>query len=163
MPEEAAPQLLNRSFTLRADVEVTEAGSTGALFAQGGRFGGMSWYLRDGKPTFAYNVAGVEQYRVEAANALRPGRHKLEAAFVYDGGSWGSGGTLTLRVDGKDVASGRIERTVPHRMSLDEGFDIGSDTGTPVNEDYASPAPFPGRLLQFEVDLSADATAKATQ
>lgn len=153
IPEEVAPPLLNRSFTLRAEVEIgAESGASGVLFAQGGRFGGMSWYLKEGRPVFAYNLAGVERYQVEGASPLSAGRHLLEAAFTYDGGPPGSGGAMTLRVNGKNVGSGRFARTLPQRMSLDEGFDVGSDTGTPVTEDYASPAPFAGRLVRLEVD-----------
>lgn len=102
---------------------------------------------------FAYNLAGVEHYRVDGTALLQTGRHKLEAAFTYDGGGPGAGGAMTLRVDGKAVGSGRFGRTLSQRISLDEGFDIGSDTGTPVVEDYASPAPFNGQLIRMEVDI----------
>lgn len=153
VPEEAAPSLLNRSFALRADVQLNAA-SSGTLFAQGGRFGGMSWYLKEGTPVFAYNLAGVERYRIEGSELLSAGTYKLEAAFTYDGGKPGSGGTLVLRVNGASVGSGRIDRTLSQRMSLDESVDIGSDTGTPVTEDYATPSPFSGRLIRMEIDTA---------
>lgn len=156
LPEEVAPNLLNRSFTLRADVTIGAGGSTGTLFAQGGRFGGMSWFISDGRLVFAYNLAGVERYRVEGAAPQSSGIHRLEAAFAYDGGRPGSGGTMTLRADGKIIGSGRFARTLPQRMSLDESFDIGSDTGTPVTEDYASPFAFTGRLVRMVVDTAPD-------
>jgi len=62
--------------------------------------------------------------------------------FKYDGGGIGKGAAGTLFVDGKPVAEGRIPQTVPIRFSLDETFDIGSDTGTPVVEDYVDKMPF---------------------
>jgi hypothetical protein len=45
-------------------------------------------------------------------------------------------------VDERQVAQGRIPRTIPSRFSLDETFDIGEDTGTPVLEEYEDKMPF---------------------
>jgi arylsulfatase len=73
--------------------------------------------------------------------------------FAYDGGGIGKGGTATLSVDGREVAKGRVERTVPIRISLDEGLDVGEDTGTPVNLDYDVPFEFTGRVQRVTIDL----------
>jgi hypothetical protein len=62
--------------------------------------------------------------------ALAPGRHRVVFEFKYDGSGTGKGGTGTLSADGKQVAKGRIEATVPYRFSGDETFDVGEDTGT---------------------------------
>jgi hypothetical protein len=59
-----------------------------------------------------------------------------------NGGGIGKGGTVRLWTDRKRVAEGRVDRTVLVRFSLDETFDIGADTGTPVVEDYADKMPF---------------------
>jgi arylsulfatase len=58
-------------------------------------------------------------------------------------------------VDGKKVAEGKIERTVGRRFSLDETFDVGEDTGTPVVEDYAGKMPFrfTGKLNKLVIEL----------
>jgi arylsulfatase len=56
-------------------------------------------------------------------------------------------------VDGKAVATGRIERTLPFRLSLDETLDCGEDTGTPVTEDYRTPFKFTGKLGKVTIDL----------
>jgi arylsulfatase len=45
-------------------------------------------------------------------------------------------------VDGTTVATGRIERTLAFRLSLDETLDCGEDTGTPVSEEYLNKMPF---------------------
>jgi arylsulfatase len=72
----------------------------------------------------------------------------------YDGGGLGKGGTATMTVDGKPVAKGRIERTIPFRISADETLDIGEDTGTPVSEDYQVPFKFTGDLKKVAIQLT---------
>jgi hypothetical protein len=74
--------------------------------------------------------------------------------FNYDGGGIGKGGTATIMVDGKQVAQGRIERTIPFRISADETLDIGEDTGTPVSEDYQVPFKFTGVLTKVAIQLT---------
>jgi hypothetical protein len=78
--------------------------------------------------------------------------------FKYDGGGIGKGATGTLFVDGKQVAEGRIEQSIRARISLDETFDIGMDTGTPVIEDDVDKMPFAftGTLKKFVVVLEPD-------
>ena len=87
---------------------------------------------------------------------LSPGKHIIRFDFKYDGGGIGKGGTGTLSVDGKQVAQSHIERTVCCRFSLDETFDVGADTGSPVIEDYDSQMPFQftGTLEKLTIELS---------
>ncbi len=106
-----------------------------------------------GKPVFHYNLAGVERYEVVGNDPLQPGKHTIQVDFKYDGGGLGKGGTATLTVDGAKAAEGRIERTLPFRMSLDETLDIGEDTGTPVSEAYHVPFKFTGKLEKVTIDL----------
>ena len=113
------------------------------MATQGGRFNGWGLYLLAGKPVFHYNTVGVHRYNIVGPAKLTPGKHTLLVDFKYDGGL-GKGGTATLMVDGKQVAEGRIERTIPFRISADETLDIGEDTGTPVSEDYHVPFRFTG-------------------
>jgi arylsulfatase len=78
--------------------------------------------------------------------------------FKYDGGGIGKGATGTLFVDGKQVAEGKIPQTIRVRFSLDETFDVGEDTGTPVVEDYVDKMPFAstGMLKKFVVVLEPE-------
>jgi len=62
-------------------------------------------------------------------------------------------GTGTISVDGKQLAQGRIDRTVPFRFSIDETFDVGEDAGTPVSEDYDVPFKFTGQIEKVGVNL----------
>jgi arylsulfatase len=167
VPEGAAPDTKNRSFTVTAEVEIPDGGADGVLITQGGRFGGWGLLLLDGKPEFAYAFSNHQQhkYRVSAKEKLATGKHTLKFAFKYDGPGYGKGGTGTLSVDGKEVAQGKIERTIPVRCSLDETMDVGMDTGTPVVEDYVNKMPFKftGVLKKVVVDLGKSGLAAADE
>jgi hypothetical protein len=84
---------------------------------------------------------------------LAPGKHTLVFDFKYDGGGVGKGGTGTLPVDGRQVAQGRIDRTIPIRVALDEGLDVGGDTGTPVTPSYDVPFKCIGKIEKVTIDL----------
>lgn len=145
----------NRSYSLTADIEVPSGGANGVILAQAGRFGGWSLYLKDSKPTFAYNYLGLKEYKVQSQNALPTGKTTLTYKFSYDGGGLGKGGTGTLLADGKEIASARIERTQPTFFSADEGADVGLDAGTAVSNDYTSPFKFDGQIDKVTIDIEA--------
>ena len=146
IPEGSAPDVKNKSFKIAADVEIPEGGADGLVITQGGRFGGWALCFLGGKPVFQYNTAGVFQYSVAAKEKLGPGRHALVMSFEYDGGGVGKGGKVTMTADDKTIAEGRIDNTIPFRVSLDETLDIGEDTGTAVSNDYTVPFHFTGQL-----------------
>jgi arylsulfatase len=130
------------------------------IATQGGRFNGWGLYLLQGKPVFHYNLAGVQRFTIAGEKKLAPGEHVIVVDFKYDGGL-GKGATVTITVDDKQVAQGRVERTVPFRMSVDETLDIGEDTGTPVNENYRVPFKFTGNLKRVLIGLTdAELTAE---
>ena len=153
IPEGTAPDFKNGSYRITAEVEIPKAGAEGLLMTQGGRFGGLGFYVLDSKPVFHYNTAGVARFTVAAKDKLKPGKHSIVVDFKYDGDGLGKGGTATMLVDGKKVAKGRIESTLAFRISLDETLDIGEDTGTPVSEDYKVPFKFNGKLSKVVVEL----------
>ena len=153
IPEGSAPDVKNKSFKIAADVEIPEGGADGLVITQGGRFGGWALCFLGGKPVFQYNTVGVFQYSVAAKEKLGPGRHALVMSFDYDGGGIGKGGKVTMTADDKTIAEGRIENTIPFRISLDETLDIGEDTGTPVSKDYTVPFHFTGKLNRVLVRL----------
>jgi arylsulfatase len=152
IPEGAAPDTKNKSFSITADVE-TKDGTTGMIVTFGGLFSGWALYLDKGKPVFHYNFVDVAHYEVAGPGPVTAGKHVIRMDFAYDGGGVGKGGTATLLVDNAEVAKGRIERTVPIRISLDEGLDVGEDTGTPVNLSYDVPFRFTGRIERVTIDL----------
>jgi arylsulfatase len=49
-------------------------------------------------------------------------------------------------VDGEAVATQKMEKTIPQVMQWDENFDVGADTGSPVDDDdYQTPFRFTGK------------------
>lgn len=138
--EDAAPRTIGHSFSIDVDVTIPAGGANGVMLAQGGHFGGYSFYLKDGRPVFHYNAVGTDQYRVAANAPVDQGHHVVTADFKIDSDTLRSGGTLTLIIDGKPVASGRIGQTLAQWMSHTEGLDVGSDPITPVSADYTSAA-----------------------
>jgi arylsulfatase len=153
MTENVFLNLKNHSHVITAEVEVPKIGAKGVLLTQGGRFGGWSLYLNNGKPTYTYNWLGLQRYTVAAPQALPPGKATIRFEFAYDGGGLGKGGKGTLFVNGKQVATGRIERTQCCVFSADEGADVGIDEGTPVTEAYKVPFKFTGKIAKVTVEL----------
>ena len=132
-----------KSYTMTADVDV-QTGANGVIVCQGGRFGGFSFFLNGGKPTFVYNYLGLEKYTVASSQALSPGKHTIVYEFKSDGGL-GKGGIGTITIDGNKVGEGRIEKTQPGIFSVDDLADVGTDDGTPVTE-YTGSKKFQGTL-----------------
>jgi arylsulfatase len=157
IPEGSSPDFKNKSWTAAAEVSVPQGGANGVLGTIGGRYGGWALLMMDGKPMFAYAMSNQPQHKYRAASdqVLSPGNHIIRVKFAYDGGGIGKGATATLLVDEKQVAEVKIPQTIGVRFSLDETFDIGQDTGTPVLEEYESRMPFPfsGTLAKFVVVL----------
>jgi arylsulfatase A-like enzyme len=159
MSENVFINVKNRSHTITADVEIPQGGANGVILAQAGRFGGWSLYLKDGKPTYTYNWLGLKRYTVAAEQALPAGKATIRYEFVYDGGGVGKGGTGTLSVNGKNVATGRIDQTQCCAFSADEGADVGADEGTPVTEAYQVPFKFTGKIDHVTIELQEIKTA----
>jgi len=160
MSENVFINIKNRSFSITADVEIPQGGANGVILVQGGRFGGWSLYLKDGKPTYCYNFLGLQEFKVAAPKALAQGKATIRMNFDYDGGGIGKGGTATILVNGEQVASGRIERTQPMIFSADETAAVGVDDATPVSADYREREnSFTGKILKVTVDVKPIGTA----
>jgi len=155
MLENTFINIKNRSFAITAELEIPKAGANGVIVTQGGRFGGWSLYMKDGKPAFLYNYLGMERYTVSAPRKLPAGSATVKLDFAYDGGGLGKGGTATLLVDGKVVAEGRIEKTQPNLFSADETADVGLDNQTPVVEGIGigEQTHFSGSIDKVVIDL----------
>jgi arylsulfatase len=166
IPDSTAPNLLNTSYTITADIEVPGDGADGIIVKDGGRFGGYGLYLLKGKPVFTWNLLDLKRVKWQGTDALTPGRHTLEYDFKYDGLGFGTiafnnlsgigqSGTGTFKVDGRVVSTQKMDKTIPAGLPIDESFDIGSSTGTPVDDqDYQIPFAFTGKIhkLTFAVD-----------
>jgi arylsulfatase len=143
----------NRSYTITAETELDNNQTNGVIVAQAGKFGGWSFYLKDGKPTFYYNFLGQASYKIAASEALPKGKATIKFDFAYDGGGAGKGGTGTIYVNDKKVAEGHIERTQLGMFSADEGADVGMDLATPVSSEYQPPFKFEGKISKVTVEV----------
>ena len=121
-------------------------------------------YLVKGKPVFTYNFLGIERFRWEGQVPLASGKHTLNFDFKYDGPGMAKGGAGVLTVDGKEVSRKSIPHTVPAILTIDETFDVGSDTGTSVEDkDYQPPFAFSGALNKLTIKLEPVQMSPAEQ
>jgi hypothetical protein len=154
--------LLSKSYSITAQIEVPDGGGEGMIATLGGRFGGYGLYLLKGKPVFVYNLLALERFRWEAPDVLTAGKHTIVFEFTYDGPGFGKGGTGVLGVDGTEVVSQAVPHTTPFLMTLDETFDIGSDTRTPIDDnDYQVPFPFTGTIHKLTYELGPEQLTEA--
>ena len=171
VPAAAAPDILDKSYTITAEVEIPEGGAEGMIVTQGGRFGGYGLFLSKGeagfdrgKVVFLYNLLDLKRTMWEGPE-LEAGKHTIVFDFKYDGPGLGKGGTGVLSVDGKEVARNSMEHTTPIMFPEDEDFDVGEDTRTGVallEYRYDVPFKFTGKIdkLTFKLEPEKDAKAK---
>jgi arylsulfatase A-like enzyme len=164
IPVGNAPSILDRDYTITADITVPQGEAEGMIVTLGGRFGGYGLYLLKGKPVFDYNLLDLKHYRWEGgplghgllADALKPGKHTIVFDFKYDGPGPGKGGEGVFKVDGNEIARKKMDHTIPLLMSIDETFDVGSDTRTAVNDDYKLPFRFTGTIDKLTFNLGPE-------
>ncbi len=154
MTEDAFINVKNRSFSITADLEIPPGGANGVVVVQGGRFGGWSFYVKDGKLAYTYNFLGLQRNTITSARPLPAGPVTARMDFAYDGGGVARGGVVSLYVKGEKVGEGRVDRTQPYGFSVEDGADVGVDTCTPVIEDYQpSSTRFTGTIRKVVVDV----------
>jgi arylsulfatase len=157
IPPTDGPNILNRSYTITAEVEIPEGSGDGMIVTNGGRFAGYGLYILNGKPVFLYDFLNLERFRWSGKQALIPGKHTIVFDFKYDGPGTGKGGTGTLKVDGADAETHSVPHTIPFTLAIDETFDIGEDTRTPVDDgDYQPPFRFPGKINKVTFQLGPE-------
>ncbi len=219
IPVGNAPSILDRDYTITANVTIPDGGAEGVIATLGGRFGGYalmlspsaSWWLSSrplkhfevgllilglllifigtagkwrkrfgyafvviavlglilsfatqvfhigrGRPVFVYNMLDLERFRWEGLSSLGEGKHTIVFDFKYDGPGPGKGGTGVLSVDGNEVARKTIAHTIPLAMAIDETFDIGLDTLTPVDFTYDVPFAFTGTIDKLNYHLGPE-------
>jgi arylsulfatase len=155
LTENSLINIKNRSHSVTAEVEVPGAGAEGVIIAQGGAFAGWSLYAKGGRPTYCYNLLGLQRFKVEGGSPIPAGTHQVRMEFAYDGGGPGKGGAVTLYVDGRPVGEGRLQATVPLVFSADETADVGSDTASPVSDDYTpEDSRFTGTVNWVQIDVA---------
>jgi len=219
IPVGNAPSILDRDYTITANITIPDGGAEGVIATMGGRFGGyalllshsFNWWLKSdlfktiglvllvlglllvwlgrngrwrkrfgyallllaamglvavfatdmfgigrGRPVFVYNFLDLERFRWEGLSGLSAGKHTIVFDFKYDGPGPAKGGTGVLSVDGNEVARKTIAHTIPLLMSIDETFDIGLDTRTPVDFSYDVPFRFTGTIDKLNYKLGPE-------
>jgi len=114
----------------------------GVLFAIGGISSGFTVYMDKGLLKAEYNAMTMNRFKIASESAIPTGKVKIEVETKYDSTERLAPATVTLRVNGKQVGQGRIERSVPAAHTASETFDVGKDLGSPVAMDYLERAPF---------------------
>ena len=174
IPVGNAPEILNKDYTITAEITVPEGGAEGMIATMGGRFGGYGLFLQDGKPVFVYNLLDLERFRWEGGvggmvgkdlfgKALKPGKHTIVFDFKYDGPGPAKGGTGVLSVDGRELDKKTIKHTIPMIMAIDETFDIGLDTRTGVDNSYKLPFRFTGTIDKLTFNLGPSQLSEGEQ
>lgn len=174
VPASAAPSILNKSYTITAEVEIPKGGGEGMIVTEGGRFGGYGLFLskgvagvRSGKPVFLYNLLNLKR-TIWSGPELSAGKHAIVFDFKSDGPGLAKGGTGVLSVDGKEVDRKSIKQTTPITFPEDETFDVGLDTRSGVamlEYRYDPPFKFTGKInkltFKLEPELKDPAQARA--
>jgi arylsulfatase len=157
LTENSVINLKNKSHSVTAEIVVPDGGAEGVLIAQGGEFAGWCLYLLEGKPAFCHNLLTLQRFKVYGDAPVPAGTHQVRMEFAYDGGGLAKGGDVKLYIDGTETGKGRVDATIPMMYSADETCDLGSDTGTPVSDDYtAETSHFTGKINWVQLDAGND-------
>ncbi|MCC9606185.1 sulfatase-like hydrolase/transferase [Blastopirellula sp. JC732] len=156
IPEGSAPPLYQRTHTIAASLDLAEESVNGVIVAEGGSSGGYTLYVEDGKLVYEYNFFGKERKKIVADSKLPSGKVEVEMdyqQYPVTKNDPAVGGTVTLSVNGKQVAKGEVPHVVPARFSATETLDVGSDLGSTVSEDYTAPHSFSGEIKEVRIEL----------
>ncbi len=161
IPAAAAPKILNRPYSINAEVEIPKEGAEGVLLSMGGNDGGISLYVQQGKLCFVFNYAALEYEYVRSSSTVPAGKHFLSMEFTPTGKpepkkGKGAPGDVTLLVDGKEVGKGSLPVTLPIRLAQGGAMLVGADTGAAVTPEYAPPFRFTGTIHRVIVDVSGE-------
>jgi arylsulfatase len=159
LSENSVLNIKNKSHAVTAQLLVPDGITpNGVIIAQGGAFGGWAVYVKDGRPAYCYNFFGLTRTKVYGEKEIPTGEHQVRMELAYDGGGLAKGGTVTVYLDGAKVGEGRVDATEPMAFSGDETTDVGSDSATPVSDDYGPrDSRFNGQIRWVQIDLGDDA------
>ena len=167
IPTSSAPRLAGHAHRITADLDIPAGGAEGVIVAQSGRYGGYTLYVKDGRVTYEVNAFGNRTGIIVSSKPLEAGKAHIVVDFEPDNSqtnkavvTGGVGQGVTVRPVGPGIA-----RLSVNGMSVGEApitifggfyyetFDIGSDLGTPVSSNYASPFTFDGMIDTVKVDV----------
>ena len=153
LPASNAPNLLNKSWSVTADLQIPKGRVNGVLWAMGSGDAGFALYVQNGKPVFVHNFLGRSRIRVAGPRALPQGKAVVRGEFAYDGGGMGRGATISLFVNDEKVGEARVIQTHAFALGVDGNMDVGMDTGGAVDDAYKAPFPFTGTINNVTIQL----------
>jgi arylsulfatase len=159
LPGSVVPELTGRSHRIEADIVVSATGTSGVIFAEGGRFSGFSLYAKNGTLIYENNAFGQSHQKIVAKKALSDGSVKIAYEFKSEVPprlgprlfAVAGPGTGNLFIDGELVGQAKFERFAS--MRFNETFDIGRDRASPVSTEYESPFAFNGEIKEVRLTL----------
>jgi arylsulfatase A-like enzyme len=157
LSENSMINIKNTSHAVTAEVVVPDAGAEGVIVAQGGSIGGWSLYAAGGRPTYCYNLLGIQRFYVQGDDPLPAGQHQVRMEFAYDGGGMGKGGAVSLYVDGAKVGDGRVDATAALIFAADDTCDVGEEGGALVTDYGPGGSAFTGTVNWVQIDIGDDA------
>jgi len=155
VPEFAAPALGNRETVVSVDLVAPQAAS-GVIYSLGGFSAGLCLYVQDGVLAYEYNLFEIQRTHIKSQTRLPAGDLRIEVVTRYAEKRPAGPLDVTLRVNGQDVAQGRVPISAPLGFTANDCFDIGVDLGSPVSVDYFDEAPFPfnGKITQVDIEYT---------
>jgi arylsulfatase len=162
LPLAVTPDLTARAHRLTVEVDVPQAGADGVLVAEGGRFGGFSLFVKDGKLIYENNSLGTRREQIVADSPLPAGHAVVQFTFQPEGKSVPAvalfrtkpgPGNATLSVNGRQVGAAHFTRFGAFQTAIDEPLDVGRDSGSPVSQAYKAPNPYQGHVVKVSIDL----------
>jgi len=141
MPEFTAPALGNKENTVTIEAEFP-ADANGVLYALGGFSGGLTCFVKDGVLRYEYNLFEITRAHIRATEKLPAGPATIEVTTKYAELRPAGPLDVTMKVNGREVARGRVPVSAPLMFTANDCLDIGADLGSPVSLDYFDIAPF---------------------
>jgi arylsulfatase A-like enzyme len=156
IPSSSAPQLAGRAHKITAEVIIPDSGAEGVIAAQGGRHGGYTLYIKDGRVIYETSAYGHLGGSLASSEALASGKAKVVVEVTpAESDQDGQAGfrrsfpmMARLFVNGKMAAEVKL-RVAPSGDTLD----IGSDLVSPVSPKYLLPFMFTGKIESVTIDL----------
>ncbi len=150
------PRIVGRSYAIEGEVHVPDGGAEGVIVAYADFIGGFAlWVDEDGRLNHTYQYLGIDTYRQTSSEPIPTGDVTLKMLFEIDEPRPGSGGSVTLWADDRQIGEGRIDRTISLIFSTYAGMDMGRDNGGVVDLAYEDRAPyaFTGTVRKVTFDL----------
>lgn len=152
IPEGGTPPVYSRSHSITSKLNYKN-GDEGVIVAVGGNVAGYSFYIKEGKLHYTYNFFNTDRYNLVSNIKLPQGKIEVKIVYKQESEEWGGGGTAKLYINGKEVDSGTIGKTVPIRFAVTETTDIGMDLGSTVTPDYLGPFKYGNEIEFVEYEL----------